>query len=104
MEGEMDRPKVVVGLDVGAETFAAAALRSAGEVGEIKGSIANTAEGFDELGAWIDSISKLLIETDLPIFQITSLYNFTDAEHISRFFKKEKGMSMREYRKIHKSP
>jgi Transcriptional regulators len=51
----------------------------------------------------IESISKLLIETDLPISQITSLYNFTDAEHISRFFKKEKGMSMREYRKIHKS-
>jgi Transcriptional regulators len=51
----------------------------------------------------IESISKLLIETDLPISQITSLYNFTDAEHISRFFKKEKGMSLREYRKIHKS-
>lgn len=51
----------------------------------------------------IESISKLLIETDLPISQIISLYNFTDAEHISRFFKKEKGMSMREYRKIHKS-
>jgi LacI family transcriptional regulator len=51
----------------------------------------------------IESISKLLIETDLPISQITSLYNFTDAEHISRFFKKGKGMSLREYRKIHKS-
>ena len=51
----------------------------------------------------IESILKLLIETDLPISQITSLYNFTDVEHISRFFKKEKGMSLREYRKIHKS-
>ena len=49
----MDHPKVVVGLDVGAETFAAAALRSAGEAGEIKGSIANTPEGFDELTAWM---------------------------------------------------
>jgi hypothetical protein len=29
----MDHPKVVVGLDVGAETFAAAALRTAGEAG-----------------------------------------------------------------------
>jgi hypothetical protein len=44
MEEAMDHPKVVVGLDVGAETFAAAALRSAGEAGEIKGSLANTPE------------------------------------------------------------
>ena len=51
-----------------------------------------------------ESISKLLVETDLPISEITSFYNFTDVEHISRFFKKEKGMSMRDYRKIHKSP
>ncbi len=51
----------------------------------------------------IESISKLLTETDLPISQITSLYYFTDVEHISRFFKKEKGVSLREYRKIHKS-
>jgi LacI family transcriptional regulator len=50
----------------------------------------------------IESISKLLIETDLPISQITSLYNFTDPEHISRFFKKTMGMSLREYRKTHK--
>ena len=49
----MDHPKVVVGLDVGAETYAAAALRSAGEAGEIKGSIANTPEGFDELAEWM---------------------------------------------------
>ena len=49
----MDHPKVVVGLDVGAETYAAAALRSAGEAGEIKGTIANTPEGFDELSAWM---------------------------------------------------
>jgi transposase len=53
MEEAMDHPKVVVGLDVGAETFAAAALRSAGEAGEIKGSLANTPEGFDELTAWM---------------------------------------------------
>ena len=51
----------------------------------------------------VESISRLLLETDLPISQITSLYNFTDIEHISRFFKKMKGMSLREYRKIHKS-
>jgi transposase len=49
----MDHPKVVVGLDVGAETFAAAALRDAGDAGEIKGTIANTPEGFDELAEWM---------------------------------------------------
>jgi len=49
----------------------------------------------------VESISKLLIETDLPISQITSLFNFTDAEHISRYFKKEKGMGLREFRKLH---
>jgi LacI family transcriptional regulator len=51
----------------------------------------------------IELISKMLIETDLPISQITSLFNFTDVEHISRFFKKEKGIGLREFRKIHKS-
>ncbi len=50
----------------------------------------------------IEFISKLLIETELPISQITSLFNFTDIEHVSRFFKKEKGVSLREFRKIHR--
>ena len=49
-----------------------------------------------------ESISKMLIETNLSISQIASLFNFTDVEHISRFFKKEKGIGMREFRKIHK--
>jgi LacI family transcriptional regulator len=48
-----------------------------------------------------DWISKLLIETDLPISQITSLFEFTDVEHISRYFKKEKGAALREFRKLH---
>lgn len=50
----------------------------------------------------VEYISKMLVETNLSISQITSLFNFTDAEHISRFFKKEKGIGMREFRKIHK--
>ena len=50
----------------------------------------------------VELISKLLIETDDTISQISSLFNFTDVEHISRFFKKEKGVGLREYRKIHK--
>jgi LacI family transcriptional regulator len=49
----------------------------------------------------VELISKLLIETNLPISQITSLFNFTDVEHISRYFKKGKGIGLREFRKIH---
>jgi len=50
-----------------------------------------------------EMISKLLIETNLPISEITASFNFTDCEHISRFFKKEKGIGLREFRKFHKS-
>jgi LacI family transcriptional regulator len=49
----------------------------------------------------VEWISKLLIETELPISHITSLFNFTDVEHISRYFKKEKGIGLREFRKLH---
>jgi LacI family transcriptional regulator len=49
----------------------------------------------------VELISKLLIETDLPISHITSFFNFTDVEHISRYFKKEKGINLREFRKLH---
>ncbi len=50
----------------------------------------------------VEWISKLLLETDLPISEITSLFNFTDVEHISRYFKKEKGMGLKEFRKLHR--
>jgi LacI family transcriptional regulator len=49
----------------------------------------------------VELISKMLIETDMSISQITSLFNFTDIEHISRYFKKEKGIGLREFRKMH---
>jgi LacI family transcriptional regulator len=49
----------------------------------------------------VELISKLLIETDFPISHISSLFNFTDVEHISRYFKKEKGIGLREFRKLH---
>jgi LacI family transcriptional regulator len=49
----------------------------------------------------VEWIARLLIETYLPISQITSFFNFTDMGHISRYFKKEKGMGLREFRKIH---
>ena len=47
----------------------------------------------------IEQISKLLIETDMSISEIASTFNFTEMEHISRYFRKEKLMSMREFRK-----
>ena len=49
----------------------------------------------------IELISKMLAETDLRISQITSLFDFTDTEHISRYFKREKGIGLREFRKLH---
>ncbi len=48
----------------------------------------------------VDWIIKLLIETDLPISEITSLFSFTDIEHISRYFKAETGMGLKEFRKL----
>ncbi len=51
----------------------------------------------------VEMIANLLIDTNLPISQISSLFNFTDIEHISRYFKKEKGMGLREFRKLHQS-
>ncbi len=48
----------------------------------------------------VESISKLLIETNLTISEITQIFNFTDIEHISRYFNKEKGMGLRSFRKL----
>lgn len=50
----------------------------------------------------IEFLAHLLVETHLPIGEIASLFEFTDIEHISRYFKKQKGMSLREFRKLHK--
>ena len=52
--------------------------------------------------ARIEQMSQLLIETDLSISEIISLFNFTDVEHVSRYFRKEKGMGLREFRKLHR--
>jgi LacI family transcriptional regulator len=49
----------------------------------------------------VEWISKLLIETDFPVSQIASFFDFTDVEHISRYFKKKKGIGLREFRKLH---
>jgi LacI family transcriptional regulator len=49
-----------------------------------------------------EQISKMLIETNMPISEITTVFNFTDVEHISRYFRKEKGIGPREFRKINR--
>jgi LacI family transcriptional regulator len=59
---------------------------------------------YDEIqNVRVELIAKYLIETDLPISQVSSLFNFTDAEHISRYFKRKKGIDLREFRKLHQS-
>lgn len=50
----------------------------------------------------IDLISQMLIETNLPIAEITSFFNFTDPEHISRYFRKTKGLGLSEFRKLNR--
>ncbi|MCW8849549.1 MAG: substrate-binding domain-containing protein, partial [Melioribacteraceae bacterium] len=47
----------------------------------------------------IDQMCKLLIESDMSISEITALFTFTKIEHISRYFRQEKQISMREFRK-----
>lgn len=47
----------------------------------------------------VEEITKMLVETNLPISQIAEDLGFPGAEHISRFFCKEKGISPLAYRK-----
>ena len=46
----------------------------------------------------INLITSMLIETDMSINEISSIFNFTDPEHISRYFRTEKGMGLRQFR------
>ncbi len=47
----------------------------------------------------IEHIARMLIETDLTIYQIALAFHFTSIEHIARYFRQEKGMAPKEYRK-----
>jgi LacI family transcriptional regulator len=51
----------------------------------------------------IEIISKLLIETDMSIAEICNTFSFIDMDHIARYFKKEKGIGLREFRKSGKN-
>lgn len=50
----------------------------------------------------VESIAKLLLETDMTISEIIAIFNFTDIEHISRYFKKEKGYGLKQFRKLYR--
>ena len=50
----------------------------------------------------VELISQMLIETNMNISEITALFNFADFDHISRYFKKEKGLGLREFRKLYR--
>ncbi len=51
----------------------------------------------------VESISNMLVETDMSISEITALFNFTGVEHISRYFRKEKRMGPTEFRRLNRS-
>lgn len=49
----------------------------------------------------VDELSRLLVNTDLPISQIALRLGCSDMKNLARYFKKAKGMSPTEYRKCH---
>ncbi len=46
-----------------------------------------------------EQVARMLVETNQSIGQIALALNYPGIEHISRFFRKEKGMSPLAYRK-----
>lgn len=50
-----------------------------------------------------EHICRLLLETDLSISEIAYGLEFSSLEHISRYFQKETGKSLREFRKLNVS-
>jgi LacI family transcriptional regulator len=53
--------------------------------------------------ARIEAMIKMLTETDIPVSEIAYKMGFNDANHISRYFKLEKGVSPLNFRRNHKS-
>ena len=47
----------------------------------------------------VDLIARMLIETDLPVSQIAEALGYENLQHIARYFRKEKSMSLVAYRK-----
>ena len=49
----------------------------------------------------VNNIIRLLVGTDLSVTDIAAHCGFDGVEHIARHFRKETGVSLREYRKRH---
>jgi len=54
---------------------------------------------FEEIRRYrIETICKLLIETDMSISEIALMLGYNDSDHIARFFKKEKNITPKQFR------
>ena len=53
--------------------------------------------------ARVSMICKMLTETNMTIKEIAYKLNFTDTNHISRYFKSEKGITLTDYRRKYKT-
>jgi len=49
----------------------------------------------------VERISRMLLETNMTVYQITSVLGSSDGGHLARTFRIEKGMSPKEYRRKH---
>ncbi|MCK5272471.1 MAG: helix-turn-helix domain-containing protein [Sedimentisphaerales bacterium] len=49
--------------------------------------------------ARVEIIIRMLVETNLPVRRIAMTCGFTSVDHIARYFRKEKSMSLLNYRK-----
>jgi LacI family transcriptional regulator len=51
----------------------------------------------------VDLIAQMLMETDLPVSHIAGALGYENLQHIARYFRKEKQMSLMAFRKHHGS-
>jgi LacI family transcriptional regulator len=49
--------------------------------------------------ARVEQVVQMLVETNLPISEIAKSLSYSGIEHIARYFRREKGMSLIEYRR-----
>ena len=49
--------------------------------------------------ARVQQVVQMLVETNLPISEIAKSLSYSGVEHIARYFRREKGMSLIEYRR-----
>jgi LacI family transcriptional regulator len=49
--------------------------------------------------ARVEQVVQMLVETNLPISEIANRLSYSGIEHIARYFRREKGMSLIEYRR-----